>query len=198
MNDIGAETWIMHGSLLGWWWNGKVMPWDSDLDVQMSEQSLHHLASFYNMTIHHYKLPGIPEGRDYMLEVNPHYSNGSVTDKLNVIDARWVDTESGMFIDITSLRRNETAEALGIKGAMMCKDRHHYMYDDIFPLRESVFEGTPVKIPYAYSDLLIEEYGQRALTNQDHENHHFDPARMEWIPLRSVQHSENLVIASGS
>lgn len=24
MNDLGVETWIMHGSLLGWWWNQKV------------------------------------------------------------------------------------------------------------------------------------------------------------------------------
>jgi len=24
--DIGVETWIMHGSLLGWWWNRKVRP----------------------------------------------------------------------------------------------------------------------------------------------------------------------------
>lgn len=24
MADIGAETGIMHGTLLGWWWNGKV------------------------------------------------------------------------------------------------------------------------------------------------------------------------------
>ena len=26
MLDIGAETWIIHGTLLGWWWNGKVYP----------------------------------------------------------------------------------------------------------------------------------------------------------------------------
>lgn len=24
MADLGAETWIMHGTLLGWWWNQKV------------------------------------------------------------------------------------------------------------------------------------------------------------------------------
>lgn len=24
MADIGVETWIMHGTLLGWWWNQKV------------------------------------------------------------------------------------------------------------------------------------------------------------------------------
>ena len=27
MADIGAETWIMHGTLLGWWWNQKVYMW---------------------------------------------------------------------------------------------------------------------------------------------------------------------------
>jgi hypothetical protein len=25
--ELGLETWIAHGTLLGWWWNGKV--WDS-------------------------------------------------------------------------------------------------------------------------------------------------------------------------
>ena len=24
MADLGAETWIMHGTLLAWWWNQKV------------------------------------------------------------------------------------------------------------------------------------------------------------------------------
>lgn len=24
MSSIGAETWIMHGTLLAWWWNQKV------------------------------------------------------------------------------------------------------------------------------------------------------------------------------
>ena len=24
MADLGAETWLMHGTLLGWWWNRKV------------------------------------------------------------------------------------------------------------------------------------------------------------------------------
>lgn len=24
MADLGADTWIMHGTLLGWWWNRKV------------------------------------------------------------------------------------------------------------------------------------------------------------------------------
>ena len=23
--DIGIEVWLMHGSLLGWWWNQKIL-----------------------------------------------------------------------------------------------------------------------------------------------------------------------------
>lgn len=125
----------MHGSLLGWFWNRKIMPWDSDVDVQMSMKSMDHLAKYYNMTMHHFKLPGISDGRDYMLEINPHYTNDSTTDDMNVIDGRWVDTETGLFIDITTLRHNLTAQAEGHEGYMMCKDRHHYNFSDIFPLR---------------------------------------------------------------
>jgi hypothetical protein len=25
MNDLKVETWLMHGTLLGWWWNRKVI-----------------------------------------------------------------------------------------------------------------------------------------------------------------------------
>lgn len=24
--ELGLETWVAHGTLLGWWWNGKVVP----------------------------------------------------------------------------------------------------------------------------------------------------------------------------
>ncbi|KAK2592499.1 mannosyltransferase [Conoideocrella luteorostrata] len=34
------ETWLAHGSLLGWWWNGHVLPWDYDLDVQVANDTL--------------------------------------------------------------------------------------------------------------------------------------------------------------
>jgi hypothetical protein len=33
MDDIGVETFIVHGTLLGWWWNRRIMPWDDDVDV---------------------------------------------------------------------------------------------------------------------------------------------------------------------
>ncbi|KXL49318.1 hypothetical protein M433DRAFT_8715 [Acidomyces richmondensis BFW] len=184
MNDIGAETWIMHGTLLGWWWNKRIMPWDSDIDVMMSENSMHHLALYYNMSVHHYRLSDSEQnGRDYLLEINPHYTNDSI-DNSNKIDARWIDTDTGLFIDITTLRRNTTAEALGDEGAMMVKDNHHFYYDDIFPLRETVFESFPAKVPYSYADILIEEYGEEALSRIIFENHFFNREKKTWAPVR--------------
>jgi hypothetical protein len=104
--------------------NHQILPWDSDSDVQMSEKSMTYLASFYNMTVFHYKTPRIPEGRDYMLEINPHYVNREQSDKMNVIDARWIDTSSGLFIDMTTARYNYTHPAG--EGMLSCKDGHEY------------------------------------------------------------------------
>ncbi|KAB8304418.1 hypothetical protein EYC80_003820 [Monilinia laxa] len=167
-SDIGVETWLMHGTLLGWWWNRKILPWDSDSDVQVSEDSMHFLASYYNMTVFHYK--------------NSTYSRREQSDKLNVIDARWVDTTSGLFIDITTARYNYTHPAG--EGMMSCKDGHEYRDTYIFPLRDTFFEGVPAKIPFAYKEILEAEYHEKSLTLTDFEGHHFDDDKMEWIPVK--------------
>lgn len=96
----------------------QIMPWDSDIDVQMTNVSVHMLASYYNMTIHSFYV-GAGERRDYMLEVNPKYTDPSYDDTLNVIDARWIDTETGLFIDITAVRPHKTK-----KGILCSKDQH--------------------------------------------------------------------------
>lgn len=49
---------------------------------------------------------------------------------MNVIDARWIDTETGLFIDISTIRKNWTAIEDGMEGALMCKDKHHYLVSD--------------------------------------------------------------------
>jgi hypothetical protein len=105
----------------------QIFPWDTDLDLQVSEETIHFLAKYYNMTEYHYSLPGLATGRDYLLEVNSHYTFRGVEDKMNVIDARWIDTETGLFIDVSTVRKNYTAIAEGVKGALMCKDKHHYL-----------------------------------------------------------------------
>ncbi|KAK0733992.1 LicD family-domain-containing protein [Lasiosphaeria miniovina] len=180
-NDLSIETWLMHGTLLGWWWNKQILPWDSDIDVQVSETSMFFLAAYYNMSVFYHRMPGKPKGREYLLEVNPHYQNRGQTDKLNVIDARWIDMESGLFIDITTVRYNMTHPAG--EGMMSCKDGHEFRDTYLFPLRSALFEGVRTKIPYRYRELLVGEYGEKALSLTEFKNHRFDDDQMEWIPV---------------
>ncbi|KAL8913250.1 MAG: hypothetical protein Q9171_001897 [Xanthocarpia ochracea] len=121
MADLGAETWIIHGTLMGWWWNRKIMPWDSDVDVHVSADTMHFLASYYNMTVHTSRTAHAPQGKNYMLEVNPKWINSSPGDSLNTIDARWIDMLSGVFIDITAVHRMPKNPSM-----MFCKDSHRY------------------------------------------------------------------------
>lgn len=184
MKDLGAETWLMHGTLIGWWWNRKILPWDSDIDVQMTLDTMSFLHNYYNLYVFHWTHPGIPGGRDYMLEINPDYYHSTEFDRFNAIDARWIDMETGIFIDITAVKPNAELRAQGQTGALVCKDRHKYNESDLFPLRDSKFEGVDVKIPYEYTWLLEEEYSKKVLTNTDFENHKFNETSKEWEPVQ--------------
>ena len=72
-----------------------------------------------------------------MLEINSHYKIREQTDRLNVIDARYIDTTSGLFIDITTARYNKTHP----KGPdmLVCKDGHEYRVSPPFAMAEGVY-----------------------------------------------------------
>lgn len=59
----------------------------------LTEESTHHLARYYNMSIYSFRIPGTNLNRDYLLEVNPHYINPT-EDLMNLIDARWIDVRA--------------------------------------------------------------------------------------------------------
>ncbi|KAF2263064.1 hypothetical protein CC78DRAFT_445694, partial [Lojkania enalia] len=186
MEEIGVDTWLMHGSLLGWYWNQRIMPWDTDIDVQVSEPGIRYLAHYYNMTVHHF--PDIDiDGKKYLLEINPHYANASHLDTHNLIDARWIDTSTGLFIDITALRRDYTSTTISssspssVENMLTTKARHTYLSTSIYPLRRTTFESAPAKIPYSYVEILRGEYGDRALTRTRFLGHRFDGERKEWV-----------------
>lgn len=155
------------------------MPWDTDLDVQISEAALYFLSEHYNMTEHTMELPG-GESRTYLLEINPNFVHRTVADKANVIDARWIDTSSGLFIDITGVRRDYRSRNDGQQFALLCKDRHQFDERDIFPLRDSFFEEVPVKIPYAYTTLLAEEYGADSMVRTHYRGYTFNYKTNNW------------------
>jgi LicD family len=175
------ETWIAHGTLLGWFWNGQILPWDYDIDVQVSGETLLFLGEHWNMTHHFYEIPhsdaqllgtertgetsetddSSSRVREYLLDVNRHVFERVRGDGQNVIDARWIDTHNGLYIDITGLSETSPDNEPGV---VRCKNNHKYFRTDLYPMRDSTFEDVPAKIPYAYDKILIGEYQEKALT----------------------------------
>lgn len=80
------------------------MPWDLDADVQVTETDMYFLAAYYNMTTYYFKYGDMEVGKYFLLEINPHFIHRDEDDVLNVIDARWIDMGTGLFIDITAAR----------------------------------------------------------------------------------------------
>lgn len=164
--DNGMETWIAHGTLLGWWWNGKILPWDWDVDTQVSGPTLMELGDNHNQTVHKYTPPGGNTTREYLLDVNRWSRERERGNGRNIIDARWIDTSNGLFIDITGISELNPETEPGILG---CKNYHRYKTTDIYSLRQSVFEGVPALIPYKYTDILLKEYNNKAVSKKDYE-----------------------------
>jgi hypothetical protein len=198
MSRIGVRTWLMHGCLLGWWWNGRIMPWDTDMDFMVDEVGMRELGGWWNMSVHDFPDPdaspedmshrngGDDGGKKYLLEVNPRYTNTSTKDRDNVIDARWIDTATGLFIDITTLHRQPPSEDEDDEGedgdkdpGLYTKDKHAYSESQIFPLRTSTFEDLPISVPYAYEEVLLDEYSPKAITERWYRGWKF--IRGEWL-----------------
>jgi hypothetical protein len=152
----------------------------------MTFDSMAFLHNYYQLYVFHYNHPNIPGGRDYMLEINDQFSEYNDYDKFNAIDGRWIDMQTGIFIDITAVRPDEEMRRKGQPGALRCKDSHRYNETDIFPLRDSTFEGVDAKIPYEYTLLLESEYSNRALTQDEFEHHKFNKDTLEWDPIEYV------------
>lgn len=127
MEHLQVETWVAHGALIGWYWNRRILPWDTDFDVQVSAEGMAILAHSHNMTEYRYPMSEGESPRTYLLDINPHHSIVSVHDVANKIDGRWIDTTSGKFIDITAVH-NDRAErgGEGKPSMLFSKDGHRY------------------------------------------------------------------------
>ena len=167
--ERNVEAWLAHGTLLGWFWNGRIMPWDWDLDVQVSHPTLAWLAKNMNDTYHNYTSEsetGREITRQYYLDINSHHAERTRGDGLNVIDGRFVDVRNGMFIDITGLSETNPDRFPGI---WKDKNEHKYRTRDVFPLRETEFEGVVALVPYDFDRVLAAEYTSLALIRTDWE-----------------------------
>jgi hypothetical protein len=84
---------------------------------------------------------------------------------MNVIDARWIDIRNGLYIDITGLSETRPENQPGV---WSCKNYHRYHTTELYPMRETMFEGVLARVPYAYDKILTDEYSESALVNTDY------------------------------
>lgn len=183
MNSYGVETWLAHGTLLGWWWNGQIMPWDYDLDVQLTNTSMLWLGDNLNRTEHEYNYTTPATGelvsKQYLLDINPHHVDLDRGDGMNIIDARWIDKQNGMYIDITVLREREAERP----GVWSCKNKHRYRSQDLWPMRITEFEGVKARIPYNFEMILIDEYKTKSLVAEEWSAHRWDRDIKQWVKM---------------
>ncbi|KAJ3224900.1 hypothetical protein HK099_007694 [Clydaea vesicula] len=154
--------WISHGTLLGWYWNQKILPWDEDIDLQVPYQHLKMLVSF-NQTYFNSSITK----KSYWIDVNP-FGKYRFHQKQNVIDARFIDVETGLYIDITALSKSSNSTTLS------CKSPHQYAYEDIFPVQETVMEKE-IKVwrPNNVLQVLKNEYGEVSMVRNRYFTYEF-------------------------
>lgn len=107
------KSWLSHGTLLGWYWNGMNLPWDNDLDIQMTAKSLTKLARNYNQTLV-VDLNDHGTGQ-YLVDVSSNFFNREKQNGNNAIDARFIDIDTGFYVDITGLSFTNSSKTISAK-----------------------------------------------------------------------------------
>ncbi|KAK8438482.1 hypothetical protein ACI3L0_005378 [Candidozyma auris] len=141
--DACFKSWLAHGTLLGWHWNGLNMPWDEDLDVQITMSSLHVLAKHYNQSVVVDVTDGVQIGHMYLIDVNPHFLQRDRGKGDNVIDARFIDVSTGLYVDITALAVSNDLEVVQNSPGTKRHNRLHQVFDPSYEEISKSFEHAP-------------------------------------------------------
>ncbi|KAK6201095.1 regulator of cell wall mannosyl phosphorylation, partial [Scheffersomyces amazonensis] len=219
-NRVGINTWIAHGSLLSWYWDALNFPWDNDIDVQMSIQDLHHLSRHYNQTIvvDFGDNPEQPRFGRYFLDCGTYISRRVRGNGANNIDARFIDMDTGAYIDITALALSDTEpperyndylpkdqfqhrrtrkqviidslERNKHLQAYNCRNNHFSRLVELSPLRLTVFEGERAYIAHSYEQSLLNEYGEKSLFLQTFRGYTFLPKLRNWVKVEAIKVQE--------
>ncbi|CAH2351033.1 hypothetical protein CLIB1423_02S10748 [[Candida] railenensis] len=207
-NDI--NTWLAHGSLLSWYWNGMVFPWDSDIDFQMSVEDLYKLAAGFNQSIiveNIFDQKGAFQGLGrYFLDVGSSITVREKKNGNNNIDARLIDIDTGFFLDITGLSISdsntpdrykklqgksdlsklsnfERNKALNVYN---CRNLHFSLFDEISPLILTTIDNLPVYVPSKYQAALEVEYESSSLIEENFSHYFYMSNFRMWVETQKA------------
>lgn len=214
-NQYNLNTWIAHGSLLSWYWNGLQFPWDADVDVQMPILDLHCLSQLFNQTV--VVDFGIDLSKEmrfgrYFLDSSTFISHRSRGNGRNNIDARFIDLDTGLYIDITGLaisdmptpgrynflltktkyasRKNDQSinpvEKNNYLQIYNCRNAHFAKLQEISPLRLNLVQGELGYIPFDFETMLHVEYRAKGTSSTLFADHVFLPKLRLWVLKNAV------------
>lgn len=196
----GITTWLAHGSLLSWYWNGITFPWDDDIDVQMPIMDLHKLSLNFNQSLI------VEDSADgfgrFFLDCATFISLRMHTNGNNNIDARFIDIDSGYYIDITGLaltnqsspdrydhfipddmskEKNSKIQINDKIKVYNCRNNHFSSLSELSPLVKTFAEGEVAYIPKSYSSILTTEYRSKGMLEKFFRNRFFVPQLRLWV-----------------
>ncbi|RLV83016.1 Protein MNN4 [Meyerozyma sp. JA9] len=218
-NANNITTWVAHGSLLSWYWNGVAFPWDNDIDVQMPIQDLHRLSQDFNQSMI-VDLGGesgqeVRYGR-YFIDCGTFISHRTAGNGNNNIDARFIDVDTGFYIDITGLAISDEKAPTRYNDllppelsrqsvdatitdqsrneylqAYNCRHHHFARLSELSPLSLSAVEGQYAYVPANYERVLMNEYGVKGIVHEVFKIFTFVPRFQLWIATRDLRRFTN-------
>jgi len=150
----GAEFWLECGTLLGAFRNQDFIPHDPDADVGMLYTDL---VKLQNQK---------PRNKDYIFEFDPNWTRRE-PDKKSQVDARIIDTLSGIFVDIFGFSKQNkggySSKWVGFNGPDIRNGAYpgiFYDHDELFPLSDCSLHGCKFKCPKKTIEHLQKMYGK--------------------------------------
>jgi phosphorylcholine metabolism protein LicD len=188
--QAGVVSWFNYGNLIGWYRNSRNMPWDNDVDVQLSISDMDILGKNWNNSL----IVENPEVGDRMFwfQTNPYYMQQKDN---QFIDARFIDVKSGIYIDISALwhsGRDPPGEFKDIEkkeSLYHCKHYNWFSHDEIFPLRRTLYEGAQAYAPNKYDAILMKFYGEKSKSATNNYDHNWQPDIGVWVPNQVCENS---------
>lgn len=205
----GVNWWLTHSSLIGWYWNGFHLPFQSRATVQLPIGDLFDKLIPYNQSIiFDYMDSTTGHYGSFFLDINPFSINGGNDDdgkkKENLMDARFIDMTTGLMLDISGARGFKPEGGLkGIhreltmgthkklkkmiadsKYETILYDKEHNFtpLEEILPLVPVHYDNELAYIPSHYSKILKDE-NDVSLTRSSKAGYKFRNYFKLWIPV---------------
>ena len=175
--ESGVPLVIMHGSLIGWWWNQETLPWDDDIDIVLTDPKKFQMWLFSHPT----RLP-IPVRREHPNDKYTFYQlkdrNFAVyfdNNQNHHVEYRLIHLPTGVYTDIcimyktydkNVLRSKKVSRPSTIKWPLWAMKAtfkniwggHLYNDKDMFPLKKCNLNGYSLHCPANVDSVLKQEY----------------------------------------